>query len=289
MTELPDDVAAAIAHIDDLVKRFEEHPDSVVQERVFELLTSIDTVHRAGLTRLNELLKVAGLQRRAVEDPEIRLLLDLYDLGEGGQHARAEAVLESIRPSVEAAGATIDLLGVEPDHGSVRVRLSPGPGEDLAQHWDALRTAVEHAIRDGMPDVRSVEILDENRPPVVPANFVPLSRLITPRALAFEPVLALESLPPDHLRAVDVGSVRVLLARGGTDEVFAYRNACPGSPFPLDAATVQNGALICPWHGCRFDLRGGRRLDASAPGLGVLSVRVANGQILVAIPEPAAA
>jgi hypothetical protein len=63
----------------------------------FELLQCIDTMHRAGLRSLNELLRRAGLQRTAVNDPEVRLLFDLYDPGEGGDRSRAEAVVESLR------------------------------------------------------------------------------------------------------------------------------------------------------------------------------------------------
>ena len=102
MTELPEDVAAAVQRLDELVKSFEEHPDPAVQERAFELLQCVDSMHRAGLRRLNDLLKTVGLQRRAIDDPEVRLLFDLYDLGEGGVQSRAEAVVESMRPSMES-------------------------------------------------------------------------------------------------------------------------------------------------------------------------------------------
>jgi hypothetical protein len=68
--------------VDDLVRHFEEHPDPLVREPALELLQHVDALHRRGLLRLADLLRVAGLERRALEDAEIRLLYTLYDLHE---------------------------------------------------------------------------------------------------------------------------------------------------------------------------------------------------------------
>jgi nitrite reductase/ring-hydroxylating ferredoxin subunit len=281
---LPTEVAAAVVRLDELVKRFEEHPDPAVQERVFEILQCIDTMHRAGLRSLNELLKTAGLQRRAVDDPEVRLLFDLYDLGEGGDQSRAEAVVESLRPAVESAGGTLDLVAAEANR--VRVRLVCAPGDPHVSEW---RTAVLHALFDALPDVTEIDV--DAQQPVQPAasNFVPLSTLAVRRPPEWQPALTLSDLPVGILISVNVRHTRVLLVRVGDEEVYAYRNECPGTPFPLDAAPVHDGVMRCPWHGCRFELRGGRRVDASAPGLGVLQMRIEEGQVVVAIPQAAVA
>jgi hypothetical protein len=80
---LPEEVAAALHHLDELVQMFEQHADAEVRERVFELLQCVDAVHRAGLTRLHALVALAGLEQRALADPEAALLLELYELGRG--------------------------------------------------------------------------------------------------------------------------------------------------------------------------------------------------------------
>jgi nitrite reductase/ring-hydroxylating ferredoxin subunit/Fe-S cluster biogenesis protein NfuA len=277
---LPSEVAAAVERLDALVKRFEEHPDPAVQDRVFELLWCVDALHRAGLRQLNELLKVAGLQQRALDDPEVRLLFELYDLWEGGDQARAEAVVQSLRRSLEAVGADLEL--VEASAETVRVRLSP-PAAGCDSSVAGLHGSVEQRLRDGLPGVRHVEVEDAA---AASGTFVPLGRLRLPR---WEPVVSLDELPIGGLHAAELGGERVLLARLGSDEVYAYRNACPASPFPLDGGVVSDGTLQCPWHGCRFELRGGRRQDASAPGLGVLPVRVEAGVVHVLLAVGAAA
>ena len=116
-------------------------------------------------------------------------------------------------------------------------------------------------------------------------NFVPLATLRMPAKLHWQNALSLSELPGGAVRGLEIGDERVLLANVGGGEVYAYRNLCPETPFPLDAGHVDEGILRCPWHGCRFDLRGGRRVDIQAPGLGVIPVRVQEGMICVSIPR----
>ena len=79
---LPDEVAVAALQVDELIRAFEDHPDPLIRDQVIELLQRVDALHRAGLMRLANLLRAAGLERRALDDPEVRLLYVLYDLDE---------------------------------------------------------------------------------------------------------------------------------------------------------------------------------------------------------------
>jgi nitrite reductase/ring-hydroxylating ferredoxin subunit len=44
-------------------------------------------------------------------------------------------------------------------------------------------------------------------------------------------------------------------------EIVAHTTVCPHLGGPLDAGTVEEGRITCPWHGYRFDLRTGANLD----------------------------
>jgi hypothetical protein len=79
---LPNELATAAMRVDELVRHFEEYPDPLVREPAIELLQRIDALHRAGLRRVAELVRASGLERRALDDPEVLLLYTLYDLFE---------------------------------------------------------------------------------------------------------------------------------------------------------------------------------------------------------------
>jgi len=39
--------------------------------------------------------------------------------------------------------------------------------------------------------------------------------------------------------------------------VYAVKNCCGNTALPLDGAAIENGYLICPWHGCAYRLSDG--------------------------------
>ena len=88
---LPDELGALVTRLDDLVRHFEEYPDPLVRGPAIELLQLVDGLHRAGLQRIADLLRAAGLERRALDDAEVRLLYDLYNLDQNTQAESATA------------------------------------------------------------------------------------------------------------------------------------------------------------------------------------------------------
>jgi nitrite reductase/ring-hydroxylating ferredoxin subunit len=216
---LPSDVAAALHRLDDLVQRFEGHPDPAVQACALELLQCVDAVHRAGLQQAFGLLTTEGLAERALGEPSVALLFELYGL------------------------------------------------------------------------VESREYLDSPPPPAIPPpGFVPLSSIKIHRRprLAWHVALRADDVPPGAVCSVDVEGERVLVVNLD-DAYYAYRHACPGTPLPLDGGQVDDGTLVCPWHGCRFDLRDGKRREGAGPDLETLPLAVEDGMVRIGLPEGAAA
>jgi 3-phenylpropionate/trans-cinnamate dioxygenase ferredoxin component len=93
---------------------------------------------------------------------------------------------------------------------------------------------------------------------------------------------AIEEFPAGEMRALWPEGQGVLLVRLG-GEIYAHQNGCPpGSALALHLGELDGFTVICPWHGCRYDVRTGKRLDAEGK-LGVLPVAVQNGMVKVAM------
>jgi hypothetical protein len=110
---LPAELAATVVRVDELVGYFLEHPDPLVRGNAEELLQRVDGLHRAGLRRLTDLLRAAGLERRALDEAEVRLLYTLYDLGD-------EAAPGALPPAPPPRGSFVPLstlLGESESHG----------------------------------------------------------------------------------------------------------------------------------------------------------------------------
>lgn len=298
--ELEAELEAELDQLAQLIGQLDAVADGTVREAVIELLRSVDRVHRPGLRALRELVRVAGLERRALDDPEIRLLWDMYDLGEDGDAERAKAVLATVSPYIESHGGVLEVVGAE--RGVVSVALD-GACSGCQGSTATLRHVIEGALRDGLPDFVRLEVVERagrnghdhahmlRAGPAAPAGFVPLESLrpASPGRLTWQAVLDLGDLPPGSCRSVSRDGDPVLVVNLDGD-VYAYRDECPGTPLGLGGARLEDGsALVCPWHGCRFDARGGRRIDTTGPGLGVVPIAVVDGEIRIGrlAPGPA--
>lgn len=85
------------------------------------------------------------------------------------------------------------------------------------------------------------------------------------------------------LHGLEANGVPVLVVRRG-ERIFAFRNVCPDTPFPLHMARLEGDAIVCPWHGCRFDLTSGAREEGPGAGLELFPVEVEADVIRIALP-----
>ena len=68
-----------LSEVDGLIQEMDDLPYPQVKERIFELLSGIDTIHREALRRLVRLFK-KGVLEQVVTDPAIHTLMELYDM-----------------------------------------------------------------------------------------------------------------------------------------------------------------------------------------------------------------
>lgn len=94
--------------------------------------------------------------------------------------------------------------------------------------------------------------------------------------------LALADLPPGTMHAVDLRGVPLLLANVD-GHVYAIRNRCGDGPLPLEFGTLDGTEIRCSWHGCRYDVRSGRGIDANGGRVQVYPVSIEDGRIRVAL------
>jgi len=83
----------------------------------------------------------------------------------------------------------------------------------------------------------------------------------------FDTGLRRAELDPHWPRPIDTpwGTMALFVLEG---EVVCVQAFCPHLEGPLFQGSVAHGEVTCPWHGWRFDLRTGRRVDLLRPRSG---------------------
>jgi metal-sulfur cluster biosynthetic enzyme/nitrite reductase/ring-hydroxylating ferredoxin subunit len=97
----------------------------------------------------------------------------------------------------------------------------------------------------------------------------------------FERVAAVSEIPPNGRKSIIVDDVPALLVRIGND-FFAVEDVCSHDGQPLTDGPVADGAITCPRHGAKFDLKTGKALcmPATQP-IETFVVVVQDGEVLV--------
>lgn len=115
----------------------------------------------------------------------------------------------------------------------------------------------------------------------------------SPEPRGWEPVAAHAALQEDRPHRVEVwdpiarASIGIALVRHN-GRVHAMGSRCSHMGGPLDEGWVEDGGLVCPWHGSRYCLTTGRPLDGpSTAPQPRYETRVRDGRIeLRRVPEP---
>jgi metal-sulfur cluster biosynthetic enzyme/nitrite reductase/ring-hydroxylating ferredoxin subunit len=97
----------------------------------------------------------------------------------------------------------------------------------------------------------------------------------------FEKVASVTEIPPNGRKSIVVDDVPALLVRIGKD-FFAVEDVCSHDGQPLTDGPVADGAITCPRHGAKFDLKTGKALcmPATQP-IQTFSVQVRDGDVFV--------
>jgi nitrite reductase/ring-hydroxylating ferredoxin subunit/uncharacterized membrane protein len=95
------------------------------------------------------------------------------------------------------------------------------------------------------------------------------------------PIGSLAELPDGEPVRRRAGEEAVLVVRRGA-QVTVLSNTCPHLAAPLSDGRVEDGAVVCPWHGSRFRLSDGELLQGPATAaVPCFETRVADGALEV--------
>lgn len=251
------DLESVVERLDALLAEVEEHPDFRVRAWVLEALGALERLHGEGLRRMAALLREApGGLRPALEDPVVANLLHLHGVTAAEGDGRSVVAVEG---------------GSRGPDGQDRVRLDSG--ETVSFLPEASLRRLERRLRDADEG-------GEGEAGAVRTNGGSGGAGRGSRWVEVAPAAELEG-PGLHGYVAGGRAVLLLEAGGGLQ---AYRNACPDSILPLHLGRREEGEVVCPWHGCRFDAATGERRGGEGPGLTRVALRTDGGVVRVEAP-----
>ena len=98
--------------------------------------------------------------------------------------------------------------------------------------------------------------------------------------MGFVKVASQSDVEPGTNRVVEVGGREYAIFNVG-GEIYCLDNECPHAGGPLGEGTVDQGAVMCPWHCWYFDLKTGDGLYGLGIGVGTHACKLENGELFI--------
>ncbi len=92
----------------------------------------------------------------------------------------------------------------------------------------------------------------------------------------------LSDLKEGAITAVHISETAVALTRVG-ERVFAFGNVCTHDDGPLDEGHIEDGCVVCPRHGARFNLTTGKPTFPAVVNIPIYDVKIEQDDVLVKV------
>ena len=92
-------------------------------------------------------------------------------------------------------------------------------------------------------------------------------------------------IPLGQGRVFEVGSLSIAVFRSRDGSVFATQAGCPHRGGPLADGILGQRTLICPLHGCGFDVASGRPAGHAYGGLRIFPISLDSREQLIVTLE----
>jgi Fe-S cluster biogenesis protein NfuA/nitrite reductase/ring-hydroxylating ferredoxin subunit len=258
-----------VARMEMLLGEIEALKDPNARQKAAEIVQVLLELYGEGMARMMETVAQGGEREKTfqafTDDELVSHLLLLHGLHPLDVETRVVRALEEVRPYLQSHGGNVELLGVE--GGVARLRMQ-GSCDGCPSSAMTLKLAIEEAVQKAAPDLEGIEAEGVAEPQPAPTIVAgPTLRKKEKRqqpeenGASWAVVGGLPQLSGGGLLVKEISGEPVLFVKLEND-LYAYRNLCPGCGESLEGSSLRGAELGCP--GCErsYDVRrAGRCLD----------------------------
>jgi Fe-S cluster biogenesis protein NfuA/nitrite reductase/ring-hydroxylating ferredoxin subunit len=284
-----------VARVETLLGEIEALKDPHARQKAAEIVQVLLELYGEGLARMMETVAQGEERKRTFEafagDELVSHLLLLHGLHPLDVETRVVRALEEVRPYLQSHGGNVELLGVE--GGVARLRMQ-GSCDGCPSSAMTLKLAIEEAVQKAAPDLEGIEAEGVAEPQPTPTIVAgPTLRRKEKKqqpeedGTSWMTIGGLPQLSGGGLLVKDISGEPVLFVKLEND-LYAYRNLCPGCGESLEGCSLKGAELGCPGCGRSYDgRRAGRCLDDPQLHLEPIPLLVGE-EGLVKIAQPSA-
>lgn len=282
----PDTFETQAKRVDDASSAVHELADSESRDAALELGSAIEEFHRPALVSIVQTLKAdprgKELLFELVDDPSVRAVFALHGIIRADPLTRGNQALVSVRPYLQSHGGDVELVEVR---GSTAVVRLHGSCNGCSMSSVTLREGVEAALVEGVDEITEIEVLEDEPT----SAFIPLESLGRRDGRGWVPGPKVDEIPVGGMLRFDIvtdtdgepASNESFVITNIDNRLGVFRNVCVHQGLTLDGGHIDEGKLVCPWHGFSFDATTGECLSAPGAQLEQVPMRVESGRLSI--------
>ncbi len=293
-TDEPGDFERLAGAVDDAIAAVDGLDDDAGRA-ARDLKDAIEAFHKPALVaivqRLRDDPRGKEILFELVDDPAVRAVFALHGIIRADPVTRANQALAVVRPYLQSHGGDVELVRIENRAAFVRLH---GSCNGCSMSAVTLRDGVEEALVT-LPEIDRIEVLDdEPTTAFIPVESIGRKPGADPdagwvkgpaaEAVGSGSMLRFDVAGSNGSGAVDdnVTSDLMSFVITNTEGRFAvFRNACVHQGLTLDGGMIDDGVIVCPWHGFRFDALSGECVSAPGAQLEQVPTRLDDGHVWI--------
>jgi Fe-S cluster biogenesis protein NfuA/nitrite reductase/ring-hydroxylating ferredoxin subunit len=252
-----------VARMEALLEEIEALKDPNARQKAAEVVGVLLELYGEGLARMMEVVAQGEESKRTfevfAEDELVSHLLLLHGLHPLDVEARVVRALEEVRPYLQSHGGNVEFLGVE--GGVARLRME-GSCDGCPSSTMTLKLAIEEAVQKAAPDLEGIEAEGVAEPPPKPATTFVAGPTLRKKEKkrpeedqgSWTVIGGLPQLSGGGILVKEISGEPMLFVKL-EDDLYAYRNLCPGCGESLEEASLRGAELSCPGCERRYDVR----------------------------------
>jgi Fe-S cluster biogenesis protein NfuA/nitrite reductase/ring-hydroxylating ferredoxin subunit len=276
--------------IEELVQQIEQFSDPAMRSLLAESMEATLTLHSSGLQRIFDLIdqtegSAEDARKNLLADDFIKGLLVMHGLHPDDLETRLYKALDKIKPYMDSHGGSVEVLRIE--DGAATLKLE-GSCDGCPSSATTLELGIKQAIEEECPDLIELEVKGVADNPL--ANEIRRINQFEQasddasdnESKGWEVVQGIGMLSNGDKTSVEVNGVPLVICKVD-DQLYAYRNHCPGCGRPFDAGEFEGEQLKCKLNH-RFNVKeAGKSPNDPAIHLDPFPLLQENGQVKIAL------
>ncbi|MEO8111570.1 MAG: NifU family protein [Ginsengibacter sp.] len=228
--------------IQELIEQIDALPDEKARDMMQECMQEVLSFYGYGLERILGIISKGNntaakeIYNNMLGDNFVNGLLLIHDLHPFDLKTRLNLALEKVRPYMDSHGGSVEIVSLE--NGVAKLKLE-GNCKGCPSSSATLELGIKQAIEENCPDLVGLEVEGATS-----INLTGYGKEKAPSSQGWKKINGVDNTSNGEMEMVEVLGKSLVICKVN-DQMYAYKNNCPGCGLPLNTGRLEGNIISC--------------------------------------------